>query len=92
MPHYEYQLLEVYDAGWDKLQDAINQVAKEGFRYRDTIRRSEQRIVLIFERDAAQETGDAWATARAAMNRSKSIPGGRRIQEDERKYPPEDDE
>jgi|RhiMetdeSRZDD1v2_1073273.scaffolds.fasta_scaffold576213_2 hypothetical protein len=92
MPHYEYRLLEVRDKGWDKLQDSIDRVAKEGFRYRDTIQRNESSAVLIFERETRPEASDAWSAARATMNRPQPAPARSKGQQDERKYPPEEDE
>ncbi len=89
---YEYRLLEVHDATWDKLQDSVNQIAKEGFRYRDTIQKNQGSVVLIFEREATAETSDAWASARANMKRGRTSLGETRIDQSERKYPPEEED
>jgi hypothetical protein len=89
--YYTYRLLEI--AQWDKAQQQIDAVAREGFRYRDAIPRGEGSVMLIFEREATPEEGDAWAAARAALNRSKKPGfGASKSQENEQKYPPEEDE
>lgn len=92
MSHYEYRLLEVHAADWNTVQERINAIAKEGFRYRDTIRRGEGNVVLIFEREAKPEVSDAWSAARQAMTSKKPIPGAKKGEPDAPKYPPEEDE
>ncbi len=90
MPYYEYRLLEVQPAEWAELQARVNKIAQEGFRYRDTIQGSENRAVLIFERETEHQIGDAWSAAKASMNRPR--PGTARKDPEGPKYPPEDDE
>ncbi len=90
MPNYEYRLLEVHPAEWAELQANINKIAREGFRYRDTIPASDNRAILIFERETEPPVGDAWSAAKAAMNRPR--PGTARKEPEGPKYPPEDDE
>jgi hypothetical protein len=92
MPRYEYQLLEVRAAEWDRLQESINQLAREGFRYRDVLPKSEGHVVLIFEREAKPEIDDAWSVARAAMKSPKPGSSAKGAKQEEPKYPPEDDE
>ncbi len=92
MPHYEYRLLEVHTADWNTIQDRINTIAKDGFRYRDTIQRGEGGAVLVFEREAKPEVSDAWSAARAAMTSKKPAPGTKKDAPDAPKYPPEEDE
>jgi hypothetical protein len=90
MAYYTYRLLEIDQ--WDKAQGQIDAVAREGFRYRDTIPRSEGRVTLIFERETTTEENDAWSAARAALNKSrKPGQGVGRFQDEEPKYPPEED-
>ncbi len=89
--HYAYRLVEINQ--WDKAQQQIDAVARDGFRYRDAIQRGEGRIVLIFERETTPEEGDAWSAARAALNRpQKPGFGASKSEEEEQKYPPEEDE
>jgi hypothetical protein len=93
MPRYEYRLLEVHEASWEKAQDGINQIAREGYRYRDTIQKGQGSVVLVFEREAAQETGDAWSSAaRTATSRGRINFGETRIDQNERKFPPEEED
>jgi hypothetical protein len=89
---YEYRLLEVRDAGWDQLQDTINQVAKEGYRYRDTFYRGDDGVVLIFEREATPENSDAWSSAREVARRGRTNFRETKIDQTERKYPPEEED
>ncbi len=90
MPNFEYRLLVVHPAEWDTLQANVNKIAAEGFRYRDTIQGSDDRAILVFEREAASPTGDAWSTAKAAMNRPR--PAAARKEPEGPKYPPEEDD
>jgi hypothetical protein len=92
MPNYEYQLLEVHTAEWDRLQERINQLAREGFRYRDAIPKREGHVMLLFEREARPEIDDAWSVARAAMKSAKPGSGAKGAKQEGPKYPPEDDE
>ncbi len=88
---YTYRLLEIQD--WDKAQAQIDSLARDGFRYRDAIPRGDGRVTLIFEREATTEETDAWSAARAALIRSqKPGRGAPKFQEEEQKYPPEEDE
>ncbi len=89
---YEYRLLEVRDTGWEKLQASVNQFAREGFRYRDTIHNEQGGVALIFEREAVAETSDAWTAAREISKRVRASPGKARIDQNERKYPPEEED
>jgi hypothetical protein len=93
MPHYEYRLLEVSESNWDKAQDSINQIARDGFRYRDTIQKGQGAVVLVFEREAALESGDAWTkAAQTATTRGRINFGETKIDQTERKYPPEEED
>jgi hypothetical protein len=87
---YEYRLLHVSDT--DKLQDAINEVAKEGFRYRDAIYKAQDRVVLIFERDSQPESDDAWSAAKSLSRRGRTNFRETKIDQNERKYPPEQED
>jgi len=91
MSHYEYRLLEVHAHDWNTLQERINALAKEGFRYRDTIPKGEGSSVLVLEREAKPEVSDAWSAARVAMT-SKKLTPGKKGEPDSPKYPPEEDE
>ena len=92
MPYYEYQLLDVHAAEWDRLQESINRLAREGFRYRDVLQKREGHVVLVFEREARPEVDDAWSAARAAMKSAKPGSSRKGAVQEESKYPPEDDE
>jgi hypothetical protein len=92
MPYYEYQLLEAHAAAWARLQEHINKLARDGFRYRDVLHKGEGHVVLVFEREAKPEVDDAWSAARAAMKSAKPGPGAKGAKQEEPKYPPEDDE
>jgi hypothetical protein len=91
MSHYEYRLLEVHANDWNTVQERINTIAKEGFRYRDTISKGDGSSVLVFEREAKPEVSDAWSAARMAMTGKKPT-SGKKGEPDAPKYPPEEDE
>ncbi len=90
MPSFEYRLLVVHPAEWDQLQANVNKIAQEGFRYRDTIQGSDNRAILVFERESVPPSGDAWSAAKASMNRPR--PGAARKEPEGPKYPPDDDD
>jgi hypothetical protein len=89
---FDYRLLEVRDSSLDKLQETINQIAKEGYRYRDTIYKAQDHVVLVFERDASPESGDAWSAAQAISRRGRTGFRETKIDQTERKYPPEEED
>ena len=89
---YEYRLLTVTPDDWDDLQRLIDDLARAGFRYRDALRRDADRALLVFEREAAAPSADAWAAARSMMDRKPPRPVGPKAAPEGPKYPPEDDE
>lgn len=88
---YEYRLLTVTPDDWDQLQALIDDLARAGFRYRDALRRDADRALLVFEREAAPPSADAWAAARGMMDRKPLRPDRAKGAPEGPKYP-EDDE
>ena len=89
MTHYEYRLLEVDSATWEELDKEINTLAREGFRFRDSLTKKSGQCALVLEREAQPEDFDAWSAAKLAMNRPK--PGKPAAPED-RPFSPDEDE
>ncbi len=89
MTHFEYRLLEVNSATWEELDKEINTLAREGFRFRDSLTKIGGHSALIFEREAQPENADAWSAAKQAMNRPKPT---KLAAPEDRPYPPDEDE
>ncbi len=92
MPFYEYRLLDIQPAAWEKAQDSINKLCQEGYRYRDKIYESDSQVILIFERETTPKTADVWTAAQATMKTGASMGRPRKQEQDAPKYPPEQDE
>ncbi|MCC7207753.1 MAG: hypothetical protein IT323_10625 [Anaerolineae bacterium] len=88
---YEYRLLTVTPDDWDDLQRLIDDLARAGFRYRDSLRRDADRAVLVFEREAAAPSADAWAAARTMMERKPARPERPKAPPEGPKYPVEEE-
>jgi hypothetical protein len=89
---YEYRLLTVTPDDWDQLQGLIDDLARAGFRYRDALRRDADRALLVFEREAAPPSADAWAAARTMMDRKPPRQDRAKGPPDGPKYPVVEDD